>query len=259
MMVVVGQPSISVSRWPVLARCSRRLALSVDPDRRVRGAPEELRFRLGRAVEDAVREAHLLAADQGLELEAVLAREPAAAEAALLEAEELAVFARAMDAYLEACGGEGGVLDLDRSGVDASRPSACGRYRLTARPGLVLRSPDGLLEVRRIVLSAGPGAGADVAGLTARAAALAVAMRAPLPFRLSQVWVLPPVEVATVSVDDGDVAAFVASLRAGVDAVLDAGDETPSAGWWCSSCECIGGCPAVPQAQASTLLARLRT
>ena len=237
--------TIGVGSWSSLARCDRRLALHLDPEG-PRGGNDDLRFRLGNAVAEAVRTLHRLADDRGVLLHEVELPEPPDD----LEAEERAAFTDAVAGYLDALPEAPGRLD-DRSGEPLDpRPARTGRFALSGRADVVLRRSDGTYELH--VLGLGARAH-DPDDLRRRGAGLALVLRLPLPVTVVGLSLLHPA-VVTVEVDDADTVAFGRSVSERVEAVLESTKPAPTPGWHCNDCPGVAGCPAVPQPMVHEVL-----
>lgn len=240
-----GVRTIGVGSWGTLSRCDRRLALHLDPEG-PKSANDDLRFRLGNAVAEAVRTLYRLARDRGVDLHEVeLPDAPTE-----LEPEERAAFVDAVAGYLDAVPEAPGRLD-DRSGEQLDpRPARNGRFALSGRADLVLRRPDGTYELH--VLGLGARAH-DPDELRQRGAGLALVLRLPLPVSVVGVSLLHP-SVVTVEVDDAETVAFGRSVSERVEAVLELAHPAPTPDWHCTTCPGVAGCPAVPQPMVHEVL-----
>ena len=171
-----------------------------------------------------------------------------------LGVEERGVFLQTLEHYEEAFGDDDALLDA-RSGETLSRPSACGRYHLTAQANLLFRRPAAPLEVRRVKLRASP---ASEPKLQPGDVAFVALLRPPnessdVVARIHTLWAAGEARVTTQSVSSHDVDEFRATLRERVDAAYENPDRATS-GWWCGSCPFLLRCPAIAQDSPEMML-----
>ena len=244
-------PRLTAGQVSRAAPCSRHLAQLLDPDRS-RGGGTDPSFRLWRAVHDALHLAHRAVVDAGGPLVVHLPR-VAPPE---LGVEEQRVFTQTIEHYDEAFGDDEALLDA-RSGDTLSRPSACGRYHLSAQANLIFRRLSSPLEIRRVKLRARPSyelrkQPGDVA--------LAALLRPPnessdVVATVHTLWVSGEASVTTQAISSHDVDELRSTLHQRVDAAY-ADLEQTAPGWWCGTCPFVLRCPAIPQDSPETLLHR---
>ena len=244
-------PRLSAGQLSRATACSRHLAQLLDPERS-RGGATDPSFRLWRAVHDALQDSHRLALDSGKALAEHLPRK--APEE--LGVEERLVFSQTLEHYEEAFGDDDAVLDV-RAGETISRPSACGRYHLSAQANLLFRRPAAPLEVRRVKLRSQP---VGVPKVQPSDVALVALLRPPnetsdVVAVIHTLWAGGQANVTTQTVSSHDVHELRTTLRDRVDAAY-ANPDRATPGWWCGTCPFLLRCPAIPQDSPEALLAR---
>lgn len=234
-------PRLNPSALPAANECPRRFAYTLTGRSRVRGNYDNARrrFALLDALVTAVRRAHAHASAEGAPPSDALAFE-AAPHA--LEPEERTAFTEALDRY--------GVIADARGGTVPTRPpeefvkarSSTGRFEISIKIDLAL-TVDGTLEVRRLAF-APPRV--DSLAEDPRARLTALALPADPPVRYVHVDLAAGAAHALDVTPDARQQ-WGAELQQLVVEALDEEDPEARPGMWCSSCEVVAGCPAIPE------------
>lgn len=242
-------PTLSAGSLGTVTACNRRLARHLDPQDRPRSPVNEGRFRLGRAIADAIRAAHDTADANGeTDFDAILDRTPPTD----LGHEEARRFITALDHYAELAEQRPGHLH-PRAGDSQTRPSPDGTWALRAELGLLIEAADGGLELRRVTVGPVSGQGAVVHDSDLARIALLGAEAVERAVRVVRLWTEGTAHVTVRPVD----AAMLTAMRHRLVATVDAARTEPEAvtpGWWCTTCPCIPGCPAIPATRLDRLL-----
>lgn len=244
-------PTLAAGSLRSVTPCRRRLARHLDPDDRPYSPTNDGRFRLGKAIDEAIRAAHdsLDIAAPEAEFDDILVRSIPPE----LGMEEARRFSAALDHYSELA--ESRPMKLHpNAGETLERPSRDSTWALRASMGLLLHNDIGDIELRHVNTSPAPS---------------------PLPLQcsdsdLGRVALLGPATLgrtvrvvelwtegtATVVVHEVTPEAVTALRQRLVDTV-DQAREHPNdvtAGWWCTTCPAIAGCPAIPATRFETVL-----
>ena len=235
-------PTLAAGSLRSVTPCTRRLARHLDPDDRPYSPVNEGRFRLGKAIEDAARAAHdrFDTAAPGTEFDDVLVRSVPPE----LGLEEARRFTIAIDHYAELAEGRPMALHPDAGGT-LERPSRDHTWALRASMGLLLHDDDGTLELRHINTNPAPP---QLPGHASDSDLARVALLGPWTegrtVRVVELWTEGPAVVLVHDVTPAEVDA----LRDRLVDLVDTARAHPGevmAGWWCTTCPAVAGCPAV--------------
>lgn len=242
-------PTLTAGGIGTVNACPRRLARHLDPQDRPRSAMNEGRFRLGKAIAEAVRAAHDLADHGGSAVADVLDDTPPPT----LGREEARRFVTALEHYAELAEQRPGRLHA-RAGETITRPSRDGTWALKADVGLLIEGPGGDVELRRITPAPAPS---DRRRQASDGDVARIAMLGPIVLgrtvRVVELFSEGRADVRVHEVTEAAVRQLRDRLVAEVDAAR-AQPERTATGWWCTTCACIPGCPEIPDTRIGTLL-----
>ncbi len=244
-------PTLAAGSLRSVTPCGRRLARHLDPDDRPYSPTNDGRFRLGKAIDEAIRAAHdsLDIAAPGTDFDDLLVRSIPPD----LGLEEARRFSVALDHYSELA--ESRPMKLHpHAGETLERPSRDATWALRASMGLLLHNDAGDIELRHVNTSP---ASTPLPLHCSDSDLARIALLGPATLgrnvRVVELWTEGIATVAVHEVTHEEVTELRNRLVLTVDHGRAHPDET-TPGWWCTTCPAIAGCPAVPATRFETVL-----